>query len=189
MIVVLYEEFFDTDLLLRLYSHMFLKLVEIPALVNNLILAVILLNQRIHIALRHRIHILYHVVYAVMVDFPAKLNLRLYFVAFCHSNVVHVVTETAHAHMGGLDHADRRAHPASKLLLHRFGRPVPYNDLALNPHTAHDMPVLPVAVRGLVLIHEIHIYTVVRNLLIELRVQMAERFPKLFQSENPHLSR
>ena len=54
MIVVLYEEFFDTDLLLRLYSHMFLKLVEIPALVNNLILAVILLNQRIHIALRHR---------------------------------------------------------------------------------------------------------------------------------------
>ena len=52
-----------------------------------------------------------------------------------------------------------------------------YGDECL-PHTAHDMPVLPVAVRGLVLIHEIHIYTVVRNLLIELRMQMAERFPK-----------
>ena len=124
-----------------------------------------------------------------MVDLPAKLDLRLYLITLGNCHVVHVVAETAHAHMGGLDHADRRAHPASKLLLYRLGRPVPYNNLALDTHAAHDMPVLSVAVRRLVLIHKIHIYAVIRNLLIELRMQMAERFPKLLQSKNPHLSR
>ena len=47
------------------------------------------------------------------------------------------------------------------------------------------MPVFTTAVCGLVLIHEIHIDRIIRDLTVELGVKMKERFSVLLQSEDP----
>ena len=47
------------------------------------------------------------------------------------------------------------------------------------------MAVLSVAVRGLILVHKIHVYGIVGNLLVILRVQMQQRFSELLQAEYP----
>ena len=91
--------------------------------------------------------------------------------------------------MRGLNHAQRRSHPASDLLLHPLIRPVPYDNLPLDSHTAHNMSILPVPMRRLVLIHEVHINRVIRKFLIELCMQMTQRFPKFLQPQDPHLRR
>ena len=62
MIVILCKEFLDTDLLLCLHCHMPSEFVGIPAVVDDLISAVILFHQRIHFALRNRIHIFHHII-------------------------------------------------------------------------------------------------------------------------------
>lgn len=43
--------------------------------------------------------------------------------------------------------------------------------------------------RRLILIHEIHINAVIRNFLIELRMQMTKRLTILLQPQNPHFRR
>ena len=63
------------------------------------------------------------------------------------------------------------------------------HDLALDAHAAHDMAVLPVSVRGLVLVHEVHIDRVVRDLLVELCVEVHQRLPVLLQPQDPGLRR
>ena len=70
--------------------------------------------------------------------------------------------------MAALDHADCCAHPGCNALLHIDVAPVSHDYLALDSHTCHDMTVLTVSVCRLVLVHEIHVDGVVRNLLIKL---------------------
>ena len=70
--------------------------------------------------------------------------------------------------MAALDHADCGAHPGCNALLHIDIAPVSDYDLALDSHACHDMTVLTVSVCRLVLVHEIHVDGVIRDLLIEL---------------------
>lgn len=91
--------------------------------------------------------------------------------------------------MGRLHNAHCSSHPASQLILHTGICPMPYNNLTLNSHTAYDMAIFPVAMRRLILIHEIHINAVIRNFLIELRMQMTKRLTILLQPQNPHFRR
>ena len=115
MIVILCKEFLDTDLLLCLHCHMPSEFVGIPAVVDDLISAVILFHQRIHFALRNRIHIFHHIIDTVMVNLPAELDLRFHLVAFGDRYIVHVVAETAYTDMRRFDHTQRRSHPAAQL--------------------------------------------------------------------------
>ena len=146
MIVILCKEFLDTDLLLCLHCHMPSEFVGIPAVVDDLISAVILFHQRIHFALRNRIHIFHHIIDTVMVNLPAELDLRFHLVAFGDRYIVHVVAETAYTDMRRFDHTQRRSHPAAQLFQYALARPVTDNDLPLDSHAAYDMAVLPVAV-------------------------------------------
>ena len=61
--------------------------------------------------------------------------------------------------------------------------------LALDAHAGDDMAVLAVAMRGLILVHEVHVDGVVRNFLVELRVQVQKRLAVLAQSGDPALGR
>ena len=180
MIIVVCQEFLDTDLLSGLYRHMPSELVRVTTIVDNLVFAVVFLYERIHITLRDRLDIVYQIVDTVMIDLPAEFDLRFHFIAFGYRHVIHVVAKTAYTDMRTFYHAQCGPHPASELFLHARIRPVSDDDLALDPHTAHDMTVLSVAMRRLVLIHEIHINRIIGKLFVKLRMQMAERLLKFF---------
>ena len=70
--------------------------------------------------------------------------------------------------MAALYDTDCGTHPACNLINNNRVRPVSDNNLALHTHTAYDMTILSVTVCGLVLIHEIHVDTVIWKFLIEL---------------------
>ena len=89
--------------------------------------------------------------------------------------------------MGGLHQADGCSHPSCQLLLHSCRCPVPYDHFALDSHAGYDMPILSVAVGGLVLVHEVHIDGIIRDLFIELGMQMTERLSVFLQAQDPHL--
>ena len=61
------------------------------------------------------------------------------------------------------------------------------DDLAREAHPRVNEAELPVAVRGLVEIHEVHVDRVPREVTIELRVEMHERLLKRVQPAHPHL--
>ena len=189
LIVAVLQEPLKADLDSGLLRHMSLKLFRISSLQKNVVFAVIFLNQRVHITLRHGIHIFHRIVHAVMIDLPAELDLGFHLVAFGYGNVVHVVADTADSDVGGFHHAHSRSHPASQLLLYGRAGPVAHNYLALDSHTGYDMSIFPVAVRGLIFIHEIHVDGIVGNLLVELSVKMTQRLSVLLQAQNPHLGR
>jgi hypothetical protein len=50
------------------------------------------------------------------------------------------------------------------------------------PQSAHDEAVLAVAMRGLIQVHEIHVNGRPGDVLVELRVQVADRFVELLRS-------
>ena len=189
LIVSVLQELLQTDLDPGLLRHMSSEFLRISSLQKDVVSAVIFLNQRVHIALRHGVHVFHRVVHAVMVDLPAELNLRFHLVAFGHGNVVHVVADAADSDVRGLHHADGRSHPASQRILHGGICPVAHDHLALDAHAGYDMAVLPVAVGGLIFIHEIHVDGVIGDLFIKLGVQMAERLSVLLQAQDPHLGR
>ena len=65
----------------------------------------------------------------------------------------------------------------------------PATTLRSMPHAGDDVAVLAVAVRGLVLVHEVHVDGVVGNFLVELRVQVQKRLAVLAQAGDPALGR
>ncbi len=87
--------------------------------------------------------------------------------------------------MGGLHHAHRSYHPLCNLLDHVRILPMADYNLALNTHAAHNMTILAVTVRRLVLIHKVHINRVIWNLLVKLRMEMHQRLSVLLQAQNP----
>ena len=70
--------------------------------------------------------------------------------------------------MAALYDTDCRTHPGSDLLAYSLAGPVSYNNFTLDAHTGYHVAPLTVAVCRLVLIHEIHVDGVVRNLLVKL---------------------
>ena len=81
--------------------------------------------------------------------------------------------------------SDCGTHPGCQSLLYFLISPVSDDYFSLDSHTGNNMTVLSATMCRLVLIHEIHIDRVIRNFLIELCVQMAQRFSVFFQTENP----
>ena len=121
-----------------------------------------------------------------MIDLPSEFNFRFYLIPFGYGNIVHVVPDTAYPDMGRFHDADCRSHPASYFILYPGICPMSHNNFTLYSHTAHHMAEFPVAVGRLVLVHEIHINGIIRDFLIELGMQMAQRLAVFLQSQNPH---
>ena len=170
LIILLLQEALKAQLDLRLHRRMSPELLLVPSLQKNLIFIIILLNQSIRVRLGNRVHRLHNLIHRIRVNLPAKLDLRLNLVPVRHSHISHIVRHTHHADMRRLHHTHSGAHPRSKLPLHALIRPVADNHLSLNSHAAHNMPILPAAMRRLVLIHKIHVNRVVGNLTVKLRM-------------------
>ena len=129
------------------------------------------------------------VVDAERVDGYAELDLRLDLVPFGDRDVAHVVAEA-----GELEGAD---------LLPAAGGPRPRRDAGNNRWVGHmagdgltrradageDVSMLPVAVGGLVEIHEVHVDRRPRQLDVCLRVQVEQRLLQRVDPVDPHLRR
>ena len=81
------------------------------------------------------------------------------------------------------------AAPDAQALVHRGALPVAHHHLALQAHARPDEAKLPVAVRRLVGVHEVHVNISPRNVAVELRVQVGQRLLQNLQAVNPHFRR
>ena len=185
MIIMLCQEFLQSYLNRSLYFYMLSEFCCIPAFRKNLILAVIFICQCADITCRYSVYILNQIIYIIMVNLPAKLNLRFYLIAFCNSYIVHVVTETAYTDVGRFHNTYSSYHPLSDLLNHFRVLPVSNYDLTLDSHSADNMAIFTVSMCRLILIHEIHINGIIRNLFVELCMKMHQWLSIFLQSQNP----
>ena len=109
------------------------------------------------------------------------------FVTVCYGYIVHLVAETQDKHILRISPSSTYSHPNSNLAECFFVFPVAYNHLAANTHTSADMTELTVAMCALVKVHEVHVHSVPRNFLVELSMQVQQRFLQLLKAVNPHL--
>ena len=189
LIVLFLQETLKADLDLRLYGYVTAEFRLVSSLQEDVVFVVILFYQSVGIRLGNGLNRLRDLIYGIRVDLPAKLNLRFYFIALCNCHVSHIVGNPHHADMAALHDAYGGSHPGGNLLLHLGIAPVAHYNLSLDSHAGYDMPVFPVAVGGLVLVHEVHVNGIVGNLLVELGMQMHQRFSVLLQSQNPGFCR
>jgi hypothetical protein len=83
----------------------------------------------------------------------------------------------------------RGARPRADPLLDVGVAPVSDGDLALEAHPGRDEPELPVAVGGLVQVHEVHVDVGPGNPPVELRVQVQEGLAEDVEPGDPHFGR
>ena len=91
--------------------------------------------------------------------------------------------------MTAFDNSDCSSHPGTNLLLHVFICPVADNDFPVHMKAAENVSEFPVTVCGLILVHEIHVDGVIRNLPVELCMQMEQWFSEFLQSQYPGFCR
>ena len=189
LVVLLLQKTLETDLDLCLYRYMSAELCLVSALKQDLIFVIVLFYQSINIRLADRCNCLCDLIDRICIYFPAEFDLCLYLVTLGNGYVSHVVSDTHYADMAALHDTDRGAHPGCDTLLHLAVIPVADDHLALNAHAGHDVAILTVAVCGLVLVHEIHIDRIVRNLFVELCMKMKQRFTVLLKTKDPGFCR
>ena len=149
----------------------------------------VLVHLGVHLGLGELVHRLNEVADRPIIHLPAELYLRLDLVALGDGDVAHVVPEADDAQLVREVIAYGRAHPGAQLLEHRRVLPIARDDLARQAHTRADEAVLAVAVRGLVEVHEVHVYGFVRDAAVILRGQVAPGLLKQAQTVYPHLAR
>src|SRR3954470_12058608 len=83
----------------------------------------------------------------------------------------------------------RCAQPRSEFLVNIFILPKPNDYLPVQAHSARKEGELAIAMRRLVQVHEIHVDSRPRQILIELSVQVDERLLQGLEAADPHLCR
>ena len=146
-------------------------------------------QQLVDLLVAHGIDHGHQVADAVGVHLVAKLDFGLYFVAFGHGHVAHVVAEAHEFRALPVGPGAGHAAPDAQAFVHGRALPVAYHHLALQAHPRADEAKLPVAVRRLVGVHEVHVNVGPRNVAVELGVQMRQRLLQDFQAVNPHFGR
>ena len=119
----------------------------------------------------------------------AEADLGLHLVALGHRDVAHVVAEAGDLEVLDGVPADRRAGPGADLDPDGRVAGVAEDHLAVHPHPGLHGGELPVAVRGLVEVHEVHVDGRPRQRRAGLRVQVQERLAQGLQPADPHLGR
>jgi hypothetical protein len=146
-------------------------------------------DQRVDVGVGGRLDRGDQVVDGVGVDRGAEAQLGLHLVALGDGHIAHVVAEAGqpggpHRRGGGRGarpHTHPRGHP-------RVGH-VPGHGLAGHAQPGGDVAELPVAVRGLVEVHEVHVDAGPGQRHVGLGVQVQQRLAQRGQPGDPHLGR
>ena len=172
------------------HGHLFLGLVAHGVhIVGGEVIAVLVLRHLpVDLRLGDGVHGLHQMAHRPVVHLPAQLDLGLHLVALGDGHVPHVVAEADDPQFMGEGIAHRRPHPGGQLVLHRLVLPVAGDDLPGQTHPGPDEAVLPVAVGGLVQVHEVHVDLLVGDLPVVLGGQMAVGLLQQAEAVNPHLA-
>jgi len=146
-------------------------------------------DQRVHVGRRGLLDVGSQVAQAVAVHLVAEADLRLHLVALGHGHVAHVVPEAGHLHLLAVGPAAGDPRPGAKLGLHFRVFPVADDHLAVEAQAADHEPVLAVAMRRLVEVHEVHVNGGPGDVLVELGVEVGHRLLQGLQPRDPVLGR
>ncbi len=133
------------------------------------------------------VHLLHQVAHGPCVHLPAQLGLDLHLVALGDGHFPHIVPKAHDFQALGHGHARGGLHPVAQAGLHLLVLPVPGDDLPGHPQPGGDEAMLPVAMGGLVQVHEVHVDFLVGNLLVVLGGQVAVGLLQIGQAVDPHL--
>nr|BFE71292.1 hypothetical protein GCM10020092_045930 [Actinoplanes digitatis] len=147
----------------------------------------VLRDQRVDLAVRHRVDDGDQVVHPVRVDGDAEPQLGLDLVALGDRHVPHVVAEAREPQAAQALHAGRGPGPAVDAGHHARVGGVPRHGFAGHAHPGLYVAELPVAVRGLVEVHEVHVDGRPGQRLVQLGVQVQQRLAQRVQPGDPHL--
>ena len=154
---------------------------------GEVVLGAVLLHQRVDLRFGHCVHFLHQTAHRPGVHLPAQLHLGLHLVALGHGNLPHVVAEAHDLQFLADGHAHGGAHPATQPVLHRLVLPVAGDDLAGGAQPCPDEAVLPVAVGGLVQVHEVHVDFFIGDGAVVLGGKMAPGLLQAGKAVDPHL--
>jgi hypothetical protein len=149
----------------------------------------VLVEQLVHLGLGDRTDPLDQVVDAVGVDRSAESEFGFDFVAFGDRDVAHVVAEPGQLEAADGVDAEGGALPAGDTTLSARVGHVPGDRSPWHAKASLDIAELPVALRGLVEVHEVHVDLGPRQRDVRLRVQVQQRCLQCVEAGDPHLGR
>ena len=147
----------------------------------------VLLHESVYLCICNIVHYLNKVAYSKGIYLPAKLELCLYLVTLGNSYLAHIVAETNYLEALAEHNAYSGTLPLCYLSLYLGILPVTCNDSSRHTESCSDEAVLSVAVSGLVKVHVVHVYSFIRDSLIELCVEVEPRLLEKRKSVYPHL--
>ena len=174
-------EFIDGDFVLRLLAH------DVDALGAHRVLFRVLRHHGVHFLVGHLFDVLDEVADGIVVDLPAEADVRLHLVALGDGDVAHVVGEAADLDRFGECVACGDLAPGGELFQRFLVLKVADDDFIILAQAGDDVAELPVAVRRLVFVHEVHVDGVVRQFFVVLRRKVAHGLLQHGKPLNPHL--
>ena len=184
VVVVLHEEALDADLLGSLDLDVTTELLRVAAVEHEAVGLVVLVGELLDLGGGHGLDVRGEVVDRPRIDGPAELDLGLDLVAIGDGDVAHGVGEAGDADVAGLVDTHGDALPLAELGEGDGILPVTKDDLVVPAHAGKDVPELALTVGGLVLVHEVHVDGVVRDLLVVLRRKLAQRLAEVLQAQD-----
>ena len=146
------------------------------------------LHERVDVRFGDGVHLLHQVANSPGVHLPAQFDLGLHLVALGDGHLPHVVAKAHHLQGSGHRRACGGAHPAAQPHMHALILPVAGDDLAGQAQPGGEKAVLPVAVGGLIEVHEVHVDLVAGDLPVILGGQVAIGLLQPRQAVNPHFA-
>ena len=173
-------EFIDGDFVLRLLAH------DVDALGTHRIFFIILRHHGVHFLVGHLFDVLDEVADGIVIDLPAEADVRLHLVALGDGDVAHVIGEAADLDRFGESITRGDLAPDGELFERFLVLIVTDDDLVVLAQAGDDIAELPVAVRRLVFVHEVHVDGVVRQLFVVLGRKVAHGLLQHGKPLNPH---
>jgi hypothetical protein len=147
----------------------------------------VLLHEAVDLGVRRLLDPGDEIADAVAVDRVPELPLGGDLVALGDRHLAHVVPEARELEALAVGPSARRPHPDAYGLVDAVFLPMADDDLPVLPQPGADVPELPVAVGGLVQVHEVHVDRAPGQVTVELGVEVGVGLAQRGEAGDPHL--
>ena len=182
-----FEEGAQSHLDRRAIAQRLVALTAATQLGNDLVELLVLGDEGVHLLIGCRRDGIRELVDAPRVHLHAEADLSFGLVALGDGDVTHVVTEASQLERTDRGKTRGGALPRLDLALHGGVGHVPDDGLAGHAQARLDVPELPVAVGGLVEVHEVEVDLAPRQFDVGLRVEVQQRLLQRVEATDPHL--